>query len=323
MKHVQSANDENFFLLKTEVRATQEIVKSFRDAVKDRLQTIHKTFTLNQGELTLYKECAEKQAKPSLCLQGIRYVIFHLGTLYSHIKFYQATFYAYKITLLPTISSPASAKITPQFLLPQDIADIVRILSEEKNYLGTKLTPGLEADYYEIQLVLEVTLIPCGISVVLGVPINFKSSTFSVYLATPRYQPNGDNTTASLFQLAKSSLTVANDYLRYAEKDSSTLQQQQCSGRNRIRLCRKGFATSTDDNLLSLSSLLFDHAIPALQNYLATSVPLPHGPHAFYLAEGLYHVISREPLLHMKNASDIYGVGFSMILCQTCILRLT
>ena len=149
--------------------------------------------------------------------------------------------------------------------------------------------------------------------------MNSKSSTFNVYHATPLYQPNGDNKTASLFQLTKPFLAKATDDSRYAELDSSTLQQ--CSGNNRIRLCRKGFSTTTDDTLLCLSSLMFDYAIPALRNCPTNSVLLPDAPQAFYLAEGLYHVISREPLLHMKNASDIHGVSVSMIPCQACILR--
>ena len=112
---------------------------------------------------------------------------------------------------------------------------------------------------------------------------------------------------------------MATDDSWYAELDSSTLQH--CSGNNRIRLCRKGFSTTTDDTLLCLSSFMFDYAIPALRNCPANSVFLPDAPQAFYLAEGLYHVISREPLLHMKNASDIHGVSVSMIPCQACILR--
>ena len=143
------------------------------------------------------------------------------------------------------------------------------------------------------------------------------NSTFYVYHATPLYQPNGDNKTASLFQLPKPFLVVATDDSRYAELDSSTLQQ--CSGTNRIRLCRKGFSTTTDDTLLCLSSLIFDYVIPALRN-CPDSVLLPDAPQ-FFLAEGLYHVISRQPLLHMKNASDIHGVRVSMIPCQACILR--
>ena len=149
--------------------------------------------------------------------------------------------------------------------------------------------------------------------------MNSKSSTFNVYHANPLYQPNGDNKTASLFQLQKPFLVVAEDDSRYAELDNSTLHQ--CSGNNRIRLCRKGFSTTTDGTLLCLSSLMFKYVILALRNQPAVSVLLPDAPQAFYLAEGLYHVILREPLLHLKNASDLHGVSASTISCQACILR--
>ena len=66
---------------------------------------------------------------------------------------------------------------------------------------------------------------------------------------------------------------------------------------------------------------MFDYAIPELRSGPANSVLLPDAPQAFYLAEGLYQIISREPLLHMKNASDIHGASVSMIPCQACILR--
>ena len=66
---------------------------------------------------------------------------------------------------------------------------------------------------------------------------------------------------------------------------------------------------------------MFDYAIPALLNCPATSVFLPDASQAFYLAEGLYHVIPRQPPFHMKNASDIHGVSVSIIPCQACILR--
>ena len=288
LQRVQSANDENFFLLDNEVRATQQNVKNLRDAVNDHLQVLHDRINGIQGDLIQHKECQRRQAQHSLFLQEIRYAISHLGTLYTHIKSYQAAFYAYKINLFSKISSLASGQKTPQFFLPQEIADIVRTLSEEESYRGTKLTPaiqpGFEAVYYEIQLVLEVTLIPHGISVILGVSMNSKSSTFNLYHDTPLHQPNSDNKTASLFQLAKHFLAVATDDPRYAEMDSSTLQQ--CSGNNRVRLCRKGFSTTTDDTLLCLSSLIFDYAIPALRNCRANSVLLPDAAQACSTVNG-------------------------------------
>ena len=86
-------------------------------------------------------------------------------------------------------------------------------------------------------MVLEVSLFSTGISVVLGVPMNSKSSTFNVYHATPLYQPNDDLTTASLYQLAQPFLAISTDNTQFAELGASTLQQ--CSGNNRIKLCRE------------------------------------------------------------------------------------
>ena len=46
----------------------------------------------------------------------------------------------------------------------------------EEVHRGTKLTPaiqvGYEATYYEVQIVLEVSILASGISVVLGKPMN-------------------------------------------------------------------------------------------------------------------------------------------------------
>ena len=190
--------------------------------------------------------------------QDIRSLVSDLGSLYTNIKAYRAAFYAYKINLFSTISSLAGGHITPQFLLPAEIAAIVKDLSEDEVRRGTKLSPaiqpGPEAIYYEIQLVLEIALIPSGISVVLGIPMNSRSSTFAIYKAIPLYQPNGDNKTASIFTFSKPFLAVSTDNTRYAELDSSTLQQ--CSGNNRIKLCLKGFSTTTDETLLCLGSPL-------------------------------------------------------------------
>ena len=113
LQRVQSANDENFFLLGNEVRVTQQNVKNLRDAVNDHLQVLHDRINGIQGDLIQHKECQRRQSQHSLFLQEIRYVISHLGTLYTHMKSYQAAFYAYKINLFSTISSLASGQITP------------------------------------------------------------------------------------------------------------------------------------------------------------------------------------------------------------------
>ena len=48
---------------------------------------------------------------------------------------------------------------------------------------------------------------------------------------------------------------------------------------------------------------------------------LPDAPQAFYLADGMYHVVSRHPALRMKNDSRSAGFTISTLTFQTCILR--
>ena len=48
---------------------------------------------------------------------------------------------------------------------------------------------------------------------------------------------------------------------------------------------------------------------------------LHDAPQAFYLADGMYHVVSRHPALRMKNDSRSSGFSISTLTCQACIIR--
>ena len=82
------------------------------------------------------------------------------------------------------VSSLSSGFVPPNFLIPDQLAAIVEDLTIEEIRRGTKLTPaiqvGFEATYYEIQIVLEVTVLDEGLSIVLVLPMNSKSSTCDV-----------------------------------------------------------------------------------------------------------------------------------------------
>ena len=96
---------------------------------------------------------------------------------------------------------------------------------------------------------------------------------------------------------------------------------QQCSGNNRKKLCRKGFSTTTDETLLCLASLFYKYDVPSVRNCKVESILLPDAPQAFYLADGMYHVVSRHPALRVKNDSCSDGFIFSTLTCQACIVR--
>ena len=113
--------------------------------------------------------------------------------------------------------------------MPNQLATIVQELAAEELRKGSKLTPaipsGFEAIYYELQIVLEVTMLPRGISFVLGIPMNSESATYNVFQAEPLYQPNDDGKTASVYQFPKLYVATATDNTDFAELAASTLQQ--------------------------------------------------------------------------------------------------
>ena len=80
-------------------------------------------------------------------------------------------------------------------------------MSAEEFRKGSKVTPaipsGFEAIYYELQIVLEVTMLSKGFCFVLGIPMNSKSATYNVFQAERLYQPNHDGKTASVYQFLK------------------------------------------------------------------------------------------------------------------------
>ena len=149
--------------------------------------------------------------------------------------------------------------------------------------------------------------------------MNSESATYNVFQAEPLYQPNDDCKTASVYQFPKPYVAIATDNTNFRELAASTLQQ--CTGSNRIKLCRKGFSTTTDETLLCLKSLYFNKDITALRNCPVSSVLHPEAPQAIYLANGVYHLISRYPTIDIKNDSRSNGLSFSTIDCQACVLR--
>ena len=95
---------------------------------------------------------------------------------------------------------------------------------------------------------------------------------------------------------------------------------QQCSGNNRIKLCRKGFSTTTDETLLCHASL-YNYDVLSVRNCKVESILLPDALQVFYLVDGMYHVVSRHPALRIENDSRSSGFTISTLTCQACIAR--
>ena len=114
-------------------------------------------------------------------------------------------------------------------------------------------------------------------------------------------------------------LAISTDKTQFAELCASTLQQS--SANNRIKLCRKGFSTTTDETLLCLTSLFYIYGFPSVSNCKVESILLADDPQVFYLADGMYHVVSRHLALRMKYDSRSAGFTITTLTCQAFIVR--
>ena len=182
---VQDKNNEKFAILRDEIRLTQESVeRNKNDTYLGISYMVERIYTLGDAFRFYQFESAYRHF-----LQSSHLFLSQIGTLYTHFKAFRAAFYAYRNNLFSIISSLATGHIAPQFLLPTQLTTIVQELGVEEFRRGSRLTPaipsGFEAIYYELQIVLEVTMLPEGISFVLGIPMNSKSATHNVFQAEP------------------------------------------------------------------------------------------------------------------------------------------
>ena len=236
---VQDKNNEKFALLRDEIRLTQESVERIKNDTYKRISyMLERIYTVEDAFRCYQFESADRHF-----LQSSQLYLSQIGLLYTHFKAFRAALYACRNNFFSSISSLATGHITPQFLLPTQLAIIVQELAAEDFRKESKLTPALpsrfEATCYELQIVLEVTMLPKGISFVLGNPMNSKSATYNVFQAEPLYQPNDDGKTASVYQFPKPYVAIATDNTNFAELAASTLQQ--FTGSNRMKLPQKLF----------------------------------------------------------------------------------
>ena len=269
MKTVQTTNDKNFVLLGSEISKTQEDFKATRDVVENRFTATSNAIDQLTRSLNFFDHCVvhTKHFSKLVFKFALHFYTSYLDLVFTHVKGYRSAFVSYRTNLYSTVSSLSSGYVTPNILTPNRLAEIVHEFTMEEVHRGTKLTQaievGYEATYYEFQILLEVSILASGISVVLGIPMNSKSVTFNILRAIPLYQPNEDGSTASLYQFRHDYLAIATDKSQYAELGGATLQQ--CSGTNRIKLCREGFSTTTDVTLLCLTSPFYNFSFPSLK----------------------------------------------------------
>ena len=318
---VQEVHDEKFFLLGTEIADTQKSVQALRDFFDACLNATEAVRHLS-SQINIICDCMSVHCQFELVVDKVYKYTSHLDRAHLHLKCYRAAFVSYKTSMCSAVSSLFFGFVSPSLLARDQLAAIVEDLTAEQIRRGTRLTTaiqvGFEATCCGVKLVLEVTVLQEGLSVVLGIPMTSKSSIFDVYCAIPLCQPNKDRTT-SILHLSHEFVAIATDDSQYAELSGTALNQR--SGTNRINIWRKGSSTTTDETFFYLTSLFYEYSIPALRNSSVDSVLLPEAPQAFYLADGLYHVIFCTARLQAENDIDGLSVSVSFLQCQACLVR--
>ena len=194
LHRVQEANDENFFLLGTEIADIQKSVEAIRDVIDARLNATRETIRQFDSQLTIMSNCKSIQRQFDIIVDKVHKYTSQLDLAYMHSKSYRASFVSNKTSMYSAAASLYSGFVSPSLITADQLAAIVEDLTTEEIRRGTKLTlatqVGFEATYYEVQIVLEVTVVHEGLSIVLGVPMISKSSTFDIYRAIPWHQPN-------------------------------------------------------------------------------------------------------------------------------------
>ena len=125
---VQDRNNEKLALLRDEIHLTPESAEKIKEDtythisyILDRIYTLEDVFRCYQFESAYHH-----------FLQSSQLYLSQIGTLYTHFKAFRAAFYAYRNNFFSIISSLATGHITPQFLLPTQLATIVRELAAEE-----------------------------------------------------------------------------------------------------------------------------------------------------------------------------------------------
>ena len=165
---------------------TQEISEKTKDDTYTHISYILKRlYTLEDAF-----RCYQFGSAYRHSLQSSQLYLAQIGTLYTHFKAFRAAFDAFRNNFSSIISTTATGHITPQFRFPIQFATIVQDVTAEEFRKGSKLAHamplGFEAIYYELQTVLEVTMLPKCVSFVLGIPLKnqdrdlklFPSQTF-------------------------------------------------------------------------------------------------------------------------------------------------
>ena len=166
-----------------------------------------------------------------------------IGIFYPQFKAFRAAFYAYENIFFHSFHLLLLDTLNRNSCFPHNLLQLWQELAAKEFCKGSKLTRVIPSEFgaifYELQILLEDTLLSKGICFALSNAMNSKSATQNVFQGGSFYQPKDDGKSACVYHFPKTYVMVATENTNFAELAASTLQQ--CTGSNGIKLCRQGF----------------------------------------------------------------------------------
>ena len=115
---VQEANEDNFFLLGTEIADTQKSVEALREVIDARLNATEAIRQLD-SRLIITSNCMSIQRQFEVLVDKIHNYTSYLDLAYMHLKRFRGSFVSYKASIFSAGASLSSAGFVPlSFLTP-------------------------------------------------------------------------------------------------------------------------------------------------------------------------------------------------------------
>ena len=187
-------NQQKFYLVGSELRDLKKTQQEMSNTVNLNFEIIETKFEALINRTRLVEECEKFLYVRDQLLHFETNLVSMLLTLYNNIKAYRSAAYAYRITILNSITTMTSKRI-PMALLPkEDFESILLDISDELVNSGQKLTlaipPKQILTYYETQLLQRVETTDIGLVFQVSIPLASVETEMTVFKATPIPMPD-------------------------------------------------------------------------------------------------------------------------------------
>ena len=285
-------NQQKFYLVGSELRDLKKTQQEMSNTVNLNFEIIDIKFEALINRTRLVEECEKFLYVRDQRLHIETNLVSMLLTLYNNIKAYRSAAYAYRITILNSITTMTNKRI-PMALLPkEDFESILLDISDELVNNGQKLTlaipPKQILTYYETQLLQRVETTDIGLVFQVSIPLASVETEMTVFKATPIPMPDENNPgMATIWDIETEYLAQQGDNQVLLTKE----QLDTCVGSPAIGICTNGFPIEKNHKSC-LSSLIYRDTHAVVKNCNIKSLQLPMYEKAENLGHGVWLITS-------------------------------